>query len=101
MNFGTATATQEAHLQWTGESSDDTYATDINLTPNDPTDLASAVQNIECANGNRVTLTVDDTVDLTVAGVELTSQTHQTETGDVISIELNSLLATPGPAPGG
>ena len=101
MNFGTATATQQARLQWTGASSDDTYATDITLTPDDPSDLASAVQHIECANGDHITLTVDDTVDLLVAGLELPTQTHQTETGDVISIEIDSLLSKPGPGPCG
>jgi hypothetical protein len=103
MNFegGSATATQEGHLQMTGECNEVKYTDDITLTPNDPNDLASSMQGIECLGGRHLTLTVDDTVDLMVAGLELTSQTHQTETGDEISIELNSLLATPEPGPGG
>ena len=103
MNFegGSATATQEEHLRLEGESTDFTDATDITLTPNDPSDLASDMQSIECSDPRRITLTLDDTVDLMAAGLETTSHTHQTETGDVISIEIDSLLSAPGPGPGG
>jgi hypothetical protein len=97
----TATATQEEHLRLEGESTDFTDATDITLTPNDPTNLASSMQSIECSDPRRLTLTVDDTVDLLVAGLELPSHIHQTETGDVVSIEIDSLLSKPGPGPGG
>jgi hypothetical protein len=36
-----------------------------------------------------------------VGGLGLTSHTHQMETGDVVSIELQSLLSKPGPGPDG
>jgi hypothetical protein len=103
MNFegGSVTATQEGRLQMTGECSEVKYIEDVTLTPTDPTNLASSTQNIECADPRRITLTVDDTIDLMAAGLELTSHTRQTETGAVISIELNSLLSAPGPGPGG
>jgi len=99
MDGPTAMATQEAHLQLEGESSDAKYADDITLAPDDPTDLASNTQDIE-AVGSGITLTVNDTVDLLVAGLELPSHTHQTETGDVVSIHIDSLLSPPGPGPG-
>jgi hypothetical protein len=102
MNFGPATARQEEHLQATGDVTSLTSADDITLTPNDPTDLASDTQNIECATGNHVQLALDDTVQLQVDGFELTMHTQQTaETDDVIRIELDSLLSKPGPGPGG
>jgi hypothetical protein len=97
----TAMATQEEHARLEGESTDFTDATDITLTPNDPSDLASDTQTMACLGGRHLTLTLDDTVDLMVAGLELPSHTHQTETGDVISIEIDSLLSPPGPGPGG
>ena len=59
------------------------------------------MQSIECSDPRRLTLTVDDRVDLMAAGLELPSHTHQTETGDVISIEIDSLLSPPVPGPGG
>jgi hypothetical protein len=98
----TATATQVEHLQATGSVPSFTQTTDLTLTPNDPTNLASDTQDIECANGDHITLTVDDTVHLNVDGMELTSHTHQTETGGTISIiEGESLPSQPGPGPGG
>src|SRR5262249_4828912 len=102
LQFGpNATATQEEHLRLEGESKDFTDATDITLTPTDPTDLASVMQSIECLGGRHLTLTVDDTVDLMVAGLERTFPTHRTETGADISIHIDSLLSPPGPGPGG
>jgi hypothetical protein len=82
-----ATAMQEAHLQATGDVTSITKTTDLTLTPNDPATLASDTQDIEAA-GSDITLTVDDTVHLNVDGMELTSHTHQTESGDVISDHL-------------
>ena len=97
LNDGSAaTATQNEHLQVTGELSIMKHTDKITLTPNDPTDLASDTQDIE-ATGKDVSFTLDDTVQLKVGGSELTSHTDQTETGDVISIELDSLLSKPGP----
>jgi len=100
MDGPTAMATQESHLRLEGESKDAKYADDITLAPDDPTDLASNTQNIE-AVGSDIILTVNDTVDLLVAGLELPSHTHQTETGDVVSIEIDSMLSPPGPGPSG
>jgi hypothetical protein len=91
------TATQETHVQATGGVTSFVYGELITLTPNDPANLASDTQHIECANGNHITLTVDDTVHLNVDGMELTSHTRQTKTGDVVSIDILSLLSKPGP----
>jgi hypothetical protein len=97
----TATATQVEHLQATGGVTSLTKTTDLTLTPNDPTNLASDTQDIEAA-GSDITVTVPDTVDLNVAGMELTSHTDQTETGNVVSIiEGESLPSSPGPGPAG
>jgi hypothetical protein len=98
LNFeqGSATATQEEHLEATGGLTSVTDASDITLTPNDSTDLASDTQDI-AANGNNITLTVDDTVDLMAAGFERTFHTPQTETGNEVSIHIDSLLSKPGP----
>ena len=101
MQFGpAATARQAEHLQVTGDVTFLKYADDITLTPDDPADLASDTQHIDAA-GSDLSLTVDDTVRLKVGGIELTSHTDQTETGDVVSIELDSLLSKPGPGPDG
>jgi hypothetical protein len=100
MNFGPATATQAGRLQATGDVTSLQYGNDITLSPHDPTDLASDTQHIDAA-GSDLRLSVDETVHMKVQFFELTSHTDQTQTGDVISIELDSLLSKPGPGPDG
>jgi hypothetical protein len=97
LNFGAATARQQASFSGTGGVAIFKYDDDITLSPNDPTDLARDRQHIECANGDHFSLTLDDTVRLKVGGLALRSRNRLTETGDVISIELDSLLSKPGP----
>ncbi|HZY87803.1 MAG TPA: hypothetical protein VFE78_23405 [Gemmataceae bacterium] len=100
MDGPAATATQKQHWQATGDVTGLKSADDVILSPNGPNDLASDTQHIE-AVGKGVRLTLDDTVRLKVGGLGLTSHTHQMETGDVVSIELQSLLSKPGPGPDG
>ena len=89
------------HLQVTGDVAVVTKGNDITINPNDPTNLASGTQDIEAA-GSGITVTVADSVDLNVAGLELTSHTDQTKAGNVVSIiEGESLPSSAGPVPAG
>jgi hypothetical protein len=95
-----ATATQDEHLQTTGDLTSLKYTDEISLTPNDPTDLARYTLHIDAA-GSAVGLTLDDRVDQKSGPLDQVFREDLMETGDVFSIDGESLLAKPGGGPDG
>jgi hypothetical protein len=79
--------TKDVSLQETGDVTSTQLTDQITITPGDPTDQASAVQQIMAA-GSNISLTLDASVDLTVGTQHQMFHQRLTETGNLIIVAI-------------